>query len=151
MKILQNFVLDRPRSKSTKCINYELPFPHPSYSEVNLACFCRWQKHPTDFKNQVVEVFGDGSGRCGSKLCSCEGVPVYHPDKYTGEDKLSGLITLSQHMNRRHLEGIIHCKVYISDQDKVVSSAVNKLSWSFQDSQLLVKHFVSSCFWILAV
>lgn len=35
----------------------------------------------------MVEIFDDGSGRCGGKLHSCESLPVYHPDKYTGKRK----------------------------------------------------------------
>lgn len=45
----------------------------------------RWSEHRSDFKNQLVEVSGDGSGRRGGKLHSCEGVPVHHPDKHTGK------------------------------------------------------------------
>lgn len=56
-------------------------------SEVNRVVFHRRQEHRADFKNQVVEIFGDGFGRRGGKLCRCEGVPVHHPDEYTGKRK----------------------------------------------------------------
>lgn len=46
--------------------------------------FYRWQEHPTNFKNQLVEVFGDGCGRRGGELRGSEGLPVHHSDKYTG-------------------------------------------------------------------
>ncbi len=43
----------------------------------------------------MVEIFGDGSGRCGGELCSCEGVPVHHPDKHTGKHELVLRVFLS--------------------------------------------------------
>lgn len=40
----------------------------------------------------MVEIFGDGCGRCRGKLCRCKGLPVYHPDKYTGKGQNSIII-----------------------------------------------------------
>lgn len=37
----------------------------------------------------MVEIFIVGAGRCGGKLCSGEGLPVYDINQYTGEKAFS--------------------------------------------------------------
>lgn len=39
----------------------------------------------------MVEVRGDGRGRRGGQLHGGEGVPVHHPDQYTGNYRELGL------------------------------------------------------------